>query len=343
MAQPSQRVCLVPRVSGVGGMVSFRSKLEQSLSRRGISVSTSLSDTPYAAILVIGGTRDMTGLWRARRRGVRIVQRLDGMNWIHRKRNTGWRHYIRAEYGNFILSQVRARLANHIVYQSEFSRRWWERVYGAHPASWQVVYNGVDLQRYSPTGEGRVPEDRVRILLVEGAIAGGYEWGLETGIRMAEHLKVTHSQKMVEVMVVGRVSPSLQHECVANTDIRLVFTGQVPSERVPELDRSAHVLYAADLNAACPNSVIEALACGLPVVAFDTGALPELVKGEAGRIVSYGGDPWALDPPDIIGLSDAANMMISSQHVFRKAARIRAEEAFGLDTMVDGYLGALEL
>ena len=52
-----------------------------------------------------------------------------------------------------------------------------------------------------------------------------------------------------------------------------------PRERIPELDRSAHLLYSADLNAACPKSVIEALACGLPVVAFDTGALPELVQG----------------------------------------------------------------
>ena len=45
-----------------------------------------------------------------------------------------------------------------------------------------------------------------------------------------------------------------------------------------------------------PNSVIEALACGLPVVSFDTGALPELVTPGAGRVVAYGGDPWRLDP-----------------------------------------------
>ena len=44
---------------------------------------------------------------------------------------------------------------------------------------------------------------------------------------------------------------------------------------------------------------MEALACGMPVVSFDTGALPELVTQDAGRVVAYGADAWRLEPPDI--------------------------------------------
>jgi len=88
-------------------------------------------------------------------------------------------------------------------------------------------------------------------------------------------------------------------------------------------------------------STIEALACGLPVVAFDTGALPELVSSEAGRITPYGGDPWRLEPPDIDGLARAAMDVLSDQERFRGGARQRAEQAFSLDSMVDGYLQAL--
>jgi len=101
------------------------------------------------------------------------------------------------------------------------------------------------------------------------------------------------------------------------------------------------LLYSADVNAACPNSVIEALACGLPVAAFDTGALTELVVGDAGRIVAYGGDPWQLDPPDVPALVEAALEILGNQERFRAAARARAEAAFGLDQMVDGYLQIL--
>ena len=119
--------------------------------------------------------------------------------------------------------------------------------------------------------------------------------------------------------------------------------GTEPSRpsRIPEIDRSAHVLFSADLNAACPNSVIEALACGLPVAAFDTGGLNELVVGDAGRLVPYGGDPWRLEKPDVPALAHATAEILRDRPRFRAAARAHAEHALGLEKMMDGYLMAL--
>lgn len=336
------RICVVPNINKVGGMGSFRGRLTQGLNARGIEVVDNLDDTPYDAILVIGGTRNLAGIWRAKQRGVRVVQRLDGMNWIHRKKRTGWRHFIRADYGNFILSLIRARLADQIVYQSEFSHQWWEREYGKSPVPAIVVHNGVDLERFTPVGEGDRPNDHDRVLVVEGILGGGYEIGLEIAIHLVEKLCNTYNRK-VELAVVGRISPALEEEWTGKTTIPVKFTGQVPSELIPEIDRSAHIQYAADINPACPNSVIEALACGLPVASFDTGGLPEIVTQGAGLLVPYGGDPWKLDPPDIDGLAKAANTILEDQTGYRASARRRAEHAFGLDRMVDGYLGALNL
>ena len=102
----TKRICLIPRVHGVGGMVSFRAKFMAGLEARGIDVCDDLGDTPYDAVLVIGGTRHLLGLWRAKKQGVPIVQRLNGMNWLHRQLPTGWRHYLRSEYGNWILHKL---------------------------------------------------------------------------------------------------------------------------------------------------------------------------------------------------------------------------------------------
>ncbi len=121
----------------------------------------------------------------------------------------------------------------------------------------------------------------------------------------------------------------------------LTWTGLVPADRIPEIDRSAHLLYSADVNPACPNSVIEALACGLPVVAFDTGALPELVTAACGRIIPYGGDPWRLERPDIDALADAAGQILNDLERYHRAARARAEAVFDLDVMVKAYLDIL--
>jgi glycosyltransferase involved in cell wall biosynthesis len=114
-----------------------------------------------------------------------------------------------------------------------------------------------------------------------------------------------------------------------------------PREHVPWLMRSSHLLFSAEVNPPCPNSVIEALACGLPVIGFDTGSLSELVQGDVGRLVPYGADPWKLQKPDLPALAEAAIEILDDQDRFRTPARQRAESAFDVENMVDEYLKVL--
>ena len=339
-SQASKRLCVFPSPSGLGGMVSFKHKLIKGLASFGVEVCLDLRDTPYDAVLVIGGTRHLGGLWRARRRRVPILQRLAGLNWLHRLRRTGIRHYLRAEWGNLLLATIRARLADGVIYQSQFVREWWERACGPTPVPTHVVLNGIDLEEYTPTGPNQRPIDRYRLLLVEGRLAGGYELGLEHAVGLAERL-VGKVQRPVELMVVGQVPHAIREQIECTPEVLLRWEGEVSHDRIPEIDRSAHLLFSADLNTACPNSVIEALACGLPVVAFETGALPELVKKDAGRLSPYGGDPWKLDPPDMDGLTQAALEVLNDQPRYRAGARMQAEACLGLKRMVEGYLTAL--
>ena len=333
------RVCLTPRLQGVGGMVSFQGRLAAGLTQRGVEVTYDLAARPVDAVLVIGGTRQLGGLWQARREGIPVVQRLNGMNWIHRRRRTGVRHFLRAEYGNLLLATIRSRFASRIVYQSRFSQIWWERMYGSARAPSQVTYNGVDLNVFSPHGRHERPQATHRILMVEGSLGGGYEMGLAWGVGLVERL--SRMGFTVELVVAGRISARLQTQWQQKALIPLHFAGLVDAQDIPALDRSAHLFFAADLHPACPNSVIEALACGLPVSALDTGALLELVQGDAGQIVPYGGDPWELDPPDLDGLAQAAAQILHQPLRYRAGARQRAETALGLDQMVDGYTAAL--
>jgi glycosyltransferase involved in cell wall biosynthesis len=335
---PKATLCLIPRVHGVGGMVSFRHKLGEELARRGYALSEDVRDPAVDAALVIGGTRDLRGLRSLKGRGVPVIQRLDGMNWLHRKLKTGLRHWLRAEMGNLLLNTIRTRLASGIVYQSNFSKQWWERQRGTAGVPDRVIYNGVDLAVYTPDGAHTRPDDHYRLLLVEGSLQGGYETGLEMAVRLAQSL-ITNYQLPITLSVAGKISEDVKANHAAHP---LEWLGLVPREGIPELDRSAHLLFSADLNAACPNAVIEALACGLPVAAFDTGALAELVDQAAGRVTPYGsGSPWNLDPPDVERLAAGAAEILRGGESFRRAARARAEVMFGLPAMTNGYLEAL--
>jgi len=336
-------------------MVTFTQKLKDGLNREGIQATHRLDDSPIQAVLVVGGTRDLGGLGRAKRAGIPIIQRLDGMNWLHRQRGlagAGLKRYLRSEYGNLLLAVIRSRLADRIIYQSEFSKTWWEREKGAPGATHWIIHNGVDLARYSPQGLEKPPKTCWRVLMVEGSLMGGYELGLQTALqfmqRLAQRLSVQSVPgypSLLELQIVGRVDEALRrgwekkiYRTGEAAHFQLNWAGLAPPEQIPAIDRSAHLLYSADINPACPNSVIEALACGLPVAAFDTGALPELVQGNAGRIVPYGGDPWQLETPDTDSLAEAALEIMTDLPQFRAAARRQAEQRFGLDRMVRAYL-----
>ena len=331
------RICIFPRVEGTGGVASFRLKFEAGLAARGFDV-TNDPDEAADAILVLAGTRNLLPLWRAKRRGVQIVQRLDGVNWVQRVRWTGLRYTLRAEYGNAMLSFLRARFADRVIYQSQFIRKWWEDWYGIAKVPASVILNGVNLQAYTPEGAHERPADRVRILLLEGNLKGGLDSGLFHAVALAEKLSAAQP---VEVTVAGGVDESTQRRVIRESRVPVNFLGVLPREQIPFLARSSHFLYSAEVNPPCPNSVIEALACGLPVAGFDSGSLRELVSAEAGRVVPYGGDPWKLSQPDIPALAESVAEILRDQPRFRKAARARAESALGVDRMVEDYLKVL--
>ncbi len=334
------RICILPHLQGVGGPVSFRARLTAGLAARGVTLVDDPRDPALDAVLMIGGTSRVADLLAAKRHGVRVVQRLNGMNWIHRKRYTSWKHFLKSEWNNRLLAWIRGRIADHIVYQSQFAATWWQTVHGSTRASHEVIYNGVDLNAFSPQGAGERPADFVRVLLVEAHLGGGNEAGLENAMALAGLLAKRVPQP-VELMVVGEVPAGLRDSLHIPTGIQINWAGVVKRDEIPQIDRSAHLLFSADLNAACPNAVIEALACGLPVVSFATGALPELLEGGAGRVVPYGSNYWKLEPPVVEPLADASQEVVNRQKEYSAAARKRAEELYGLDTMTEKYLKAL--
>ena len=331
------RVCILPEVSS-GGMASFRLKFEKGLRKRGIEITHDPGEDSDA-ILVIAGTRHLLPLWQAKRRGLRILQRLDGVNWVQRVRWSGLRYTLRAEYGNVLLYFIRNRIADRVVYQSEFIRGWWDDWYGVARVPGEVILNGVDLETYAPVGQNTIlSHPPYRLLVVEGSLAGGLDTGLRAAVRLAEILSESFA---VNLTVAGTIDARSKERLEKESKIPVEILGVVPREQIPELMGSSHLLFSAEINPPCPNSVIEALACGLPVVGFDTGSLRELVGEAAGRLVPYGGDPWKLEPPDVSALANAATEILLEQERFRSAARARAEDVFDVDRMVDNYLKIL--
>lgn len=331
---------IIPDVRGLGGPASFHQKFVSGLQKRNIEVSYDLTRKDLKAVLVIAGSRQLGLLGDVKNQGIPIVQRLDGMNWVHRRKFTGLKHFLRSEVNNWILKTIRHNLADRIIYQSRFSQDWWQKQYGLVDKPAKVVYNGIDLDLYRPTGNPPDFSDEFRLMTVEGHLKNGLEIGLVNAVQALKYW-TDYRGHAIKLTVAGDVPLPVREKIHAMLPGRINWLGILPRESIPvELHRS-HLFFSVELNPPCPNSIIEALACGLPVLAFNSGSICELVDETSGGIMPYNTDVWKLEQADGSSLPETGNRVLDDLPAYRQNARKRAEALFKLDDMVEGYLDFL--
>lgn len=335
------RLCIPGDKRAIGGPLRFQERLTRGLERHGVGVTSQLKDEPFQAVLVIGGSRDLVSLQRLKRKkGVRIVQRLAQRNWMHRVRPGSPRQFLKAELRNYVTSFIRRRLADHVVYQSRFVEQYWESTGTPSPVPYQVIPNGVDLAHFTPEESGLQAErDKWRVLLVEGQLfnqqADSVWWAKEACVmaRKATGQPITLLVVAAQLAANARAALDSVEWCSS--------AGPLTDHEMAATYQTGACVISGDINAGCPNVVLEALASGVPVVGFATGALPELLLGGAGICVPYGADPWRLEPPDIGALAAGLIEVLTNGETYRNAARQVAEERYGEERMVEAYLQVL--
>lgn len=106
---------------------------------------------------------------------------------------------------------------------------------------------------------------------------------------------------------------------------------------VPALLNGLDLFVLPSLGEGISNTILEAMACGLPVVATTVGGNPELVvNGKTGRLVSAA---------DTAALAQAISEYMQNPSMVRRhgdAGRTRVAEKFGMSNMVDHYLAVYD-
>jgi len=172
------------------------------------------------------------------------------------------------------------------------------------------------------------------VLLLAGDQTQAYR--LESALRTLARVVERHPD--ARLLVTGRLVSSpepLLDELGLRGRVELV--GRYAQRDAPAIFRRAHLLLHTKVNDPCPSAVVEAMACGLPVVYAASGGTVELVEDEAGIGVPHGGD-WGRDePPAPDALADAVDAVLADLPRYREAARRRAVERFALGPWLDRH------
>ncbi len=192
-----------------------------------------------------------------------IIQRLDGIYYPskHGLKYLWLNRHIKREYFKY---------SDFIIFQSKYSRLECFTIMGElSKDKYVIINNGADKTIFYPS-ERKFNKDKI-IFVTTGSFRNRDM--IEPVVLAMDSLKGSYD---LELKVIG---PITSDDVLKYTDRDYIrCLGRMDKKQIGDELRKSDILVHCQLNPACPNSVIEALSCGIPVVGFDTGAMAEVLN-----------------------------------------------------------------
>jgi glycosyltransferase involved in cell wall biosynthesis len=198
-----------------------------------------------------------------------------------------------------------------------------------------TIPNGIDIERFRPIDKKMarklltLPEYKKLVLF--GAIAGttehrkGFHKLQEAIIRLVARGNIDD----VELVVFGATRPATS----LDLGLTIHYMGTLHDDvSLALLYSAADVFVLPSLQDNLPNTIMEALACGTPCVAFDIGGVPEMVEHQVNGYLAVPHEPSDLAAGIAWVLRDLGQWQTLSEN-----ARKKAESEFALDKVARRY------
>ena len=201
-----------------------------------------------------------------------------------------------------------------------------------------VISNGVDVGQFRPypaadaRREFDLPQDQP-IALFAAASLSNRRKGFNEAARAMRILQDRMSEPPLLItmgntkgITGGRGGDSVRH---------FGFVGD--PEQQAKLYAAADLFLCTTLADAQPQTALESIACGTPIVAFNVGPMPDIVGGE-----SHGWISPALTPPSLADTIEHALSDPRRLDEVGERCRKKAEQDFSLDVQTDQYIALYE-
>lgn len=170
-----------------------------------------------------------------------------------------------------------------------------------------------------------------KYILFGAANVGNMLKGFDYFVEAIELLhKEIEGDKSVEIILFGKVKGDVAglFPFVTHT---ISFTGS--TKRIVDIYSAAHLFSIPSLQDNLPNTIIESMLCGTPVVGFNTGGIPEMIGHmENGYLAQYrsaqdlaDGMKWVLTSDDYDSLSAATRSMAVKRFSRERSTEMHVE------------------
>jgi sugar transferase (PEP-CTERM/EpsH1 system associated) len=222
---------------------------------------------------------------------------------------------------------------------------WLADTVGIPPAKIRQIYNGVDSVKFAPARAGREALPAPGFAAADSIVIGtvGRMETIKDQLTLARafvRLSALAPDLAPRLRLVMVGDGSLREPARALlAEARLAERAWLPGERgdIPVLLRGLDIFALPSRYEGISNTIVEAMASGLPVVATRVGGNAELVvEGETGMLVP---------PEDADAMAEALRGYVASRErrlAHGAAGRAQVEARFSMQSMVNAYLGVYD-
>jgi len=184
----------------------------------------------------------------------------------------------------------------------------------------KIIYNGVDVNQFTPLSSSRSSPKDFRVFFSGNlSMRKGAHWLPSIADQLQKNIHIFYTQ-------------GLRTRNIFSSNTDLYSVGSVPPDDMPDRYRQMDILLMPSVREGFGLVVAEAMACGLPVVASNCSAIPELIDNGKGGFLCPVGDVEAF-AKKINLLADSPNL----RHEMGEYNRAKVEKMFTLDRMVKEY------
>ena len=266
-------------------------------------------------------------------KNIKTFLRIDGFSVPDYYNNKSLRKF---DYDRIITNQnmqLGLLKSDFIIYQSNFSKEMSDKYLYNRNNNYSIIYNGVNTIDFKPDIFSH--SDKLKL----GVLGSLRDTDIML-LSLESFKKIKLVNKSVELWFIGSTTDKVldfinvwkKNNIAISNDIKIF--GKIEYDELPnilnKIDISLH-LTSGDW---CPNSVLENLSCGNPIICFNYGGTKELV-GDAGVIIKA--EPYDYNINNILKIVDAINLINKNLKKYSKLARERAITKFSLDIMIKEY------
>jgi glycosyltransferase involved in cell wall biosynthesis len=199
----------------------------------------------------------------------------------------------------------------------------------------EVIPYGLDTEIYRPIEQStarkllQLPQDKQLVLFLSLNATSDQRKGFHLLQPALQQLSHSAGQDQLELMVVGASAPENPPEL----GFKAHYLGILEDDLTLALAYSAaDVFVAPSLQDNLPNTVLEAIACGTPCVAFDIGGMPDMIDHQQN---GYLAKPFVIED-----LTEGIRWVLADSSRLKNlghSARTKAEQEFALKIQARRY------